>query len=116
MNDIFNQQERPRFNGYWGWFLYWERVLLWATPYGHTHHAPIPVKNRTEAVSSYEKYLNEKIEEKDLDICGELNKIYRLAIRGDVTLIYFCKPLLCHGDVIKRKLEEKVNEYRRSIL
>jgi len=67
-------------------------------------------KSRDEALSNYETYLKQKISEKDLKICEELNKIFLLAINGDVNLICFCKPKSCHGDIIKKIIEEKINQ------
>jgi hypothetical protein len=65
-------------------------------------------ETREESISSYEKYLLEKIEKKDSAICNELNKIYFLAIKQDVSLICFCKPKSCHGDIIKKVIEQRI--------
>lgn len=65
--------------------------------------------NREEAISSYEKYIKNKIEKRDLKICDELNRIYIAAKKGDVNLVCYCKPKSCHGDIIKRIIEEKLN-------
>ena len=55
-------------------------------------------------IEDFEKYLNNKIAEKDKTICNELNRIYKME---EVNLICFCKPKNCHGDIIKKILESK---------
>jgi len=67
------------------------------------------VGSREEAIECYEKYLRERILLKDVKICETLNRIWRtLQIYGKVRLICFCKPLPCHGDIIKKIIEEKL--------
>lgn len=66
---------------------------------------------REEAISSYEDYINQKIRDRDVNICKELNRIFSAAIKGDVNLVCFCKPKSCHGDIIKKIIEEKLNFY-----
>ena len=83
-------------------------------PYGATSHAPIVVGSRMEAIHEYKKYLAKKIREKDACICNELNRIYRLAKVGDVSLICSCHPLPCHADVIKEVIEKKINDSTNS--
>jgi len=61
-------------------------------------------------VAEYEKYLAEKIRTKDRPVCNELNKIYRAAKAGDVKLLCFCSPYLCHGDIIKRIIDEELEK------
>lgn len=63
---------------------------------------------REEAIYYYKGYICEKIEKKDLTICQELNRIYRLAKRGDVNLVCFCVPDDCHGNFIKQLIESKL--------
>lgn len=65
--------------------------------------------SRDEAISNYEQYLLEKVQQRDTRICEQLNRIYSEAIKGDVNLVCFCKPKSCHGEVIKRLVEEKIN-------
>lgn len=64
--------------------------------------------SREESVAKFKEYLLRKIEQKDKNICDTLNKIYLLAIKGDVNLVCFCSPKKCHGDVIKEIIEEKL--------
>lgn len=66
-------------------------------------------ETREEAISSYEKYVHDKINKRDLKICDELNRIFIAAKKGNVNLVCYCKPKSCHGDIIKRIIEEKLN-------
>ena len=70
--------------------------------------AEFQVETNEEAVAKYEEYILKKIEEKDEAICNELNRIYKIAKTDDVNLVCFCKPKPCHGDVIKRIIDEKI--------
>jgi hypothetical protein len=72
---------------------------------------PYRINHRTtreEAIAKYAEYLPEKIKAKDKPICNELNLIWQMAKRGNVNLVCFCKPEACHGDVIKKLVEEKL--------
>lgn len=40
-------------------------------------------------------------------IRDEMTRLYALANQGPLELDCFCKPLACHGDVIRKLLEEK---------
>ena len=71
---------------------------------------------REDAIESYEKYLRDKIAEKDKDICNILNRIYKTAIIGEAYLVCYCAPKPCHGEVIKRIVDEKLNERMKQIL
>ncbi len=64
--------------------------------------------SRNEAIGKYRKYLAQKIMTKDKFVCGELNRIWKLAKTGDVNLICSCKPDDCHADFIKQLIEEKL--------
>lgn len=63
---------------------------------------------REESINSFEKYIIQKIQNKDSKICSELNRIYKRALEGDVNLVCFCAPKSCHGDVLKKIIEEKL--------
>ncbi len=65
--------------------------------------------SREESVEKYESYLKEKIEQKNKLICDELNRIYKLVKDGNsVNFICYCAPKLCHGEIIKKFIEEKL--------
>jgi len=66
------------------------------------------VKSPEEALNAFRKHLNEKIRSKVKEVCRQLNRIYKMAIKGDVFLVCRCKPKLCHGDVIKELVEANI--------
>lgn len=78
--------------------------------------AEFQCKNRAEAIQLYEVWLDKKIEEKDPEVCAELNKIYKLAKNGDVALVCYCEHSSgkedCHGRIIKARVEEKLNKLK----
>ncbi len=61
-----------------------------------------------EAIANFREYLLEKLKSKDIDICSEMNRIYKMAKYGDVNLVCYCVPKCCHGDVIKEIIESKL--------
>lgn len=66
--------------------------------------------NRTECIYLYKKYIFAKIRDKDYIIINEMNRLYRIAKKQDLTLTCWCKDAKhpnrsCHGDVIKNILE-----------
>ena len=61
--------------------------------------------NREEVIKKYRAWLWYKIQKKDEKICSELRKIKQASLEGSVHLICSCKPLPCHGDVIKSCIE-----------
>lgn len=66
------------------------------------------VDTREKAIAEYEKWLLNKIEQKDKLVCDELNRLYSLAKKGNVNLVCYCSPQSCHGDVIKKVIESKL--------
>lgn len=68
-----------------------------------------------QSVENFRNYLSEKIKARDRKVCDELNRIYNLVKTTDVNLICFCKPKICHGDVIKEIIELKIaqKDYER---
>lgn len=71
--------------------------------WGTTKYAP----SRNEAIDNYDKDLVEKIKNKDKAVIDELERIKAMTMNGDVNLVCFCKPRSCHGDIIKRILEDE---------
>jgi hypothetical protein len=69
--------------------------------------------SRDESIERYEIYINEQIKNKNKDICSVLNNIYLKALTGDVYLVCFCHPKSCHGDIIKKIVEEKITYRNR---
>lgn len=70
--------------------------------------ASVICDSREESVVKYKQHLEMAIKDKIKPITNELNRIYKLAKEGDVNLVCFCSPKLCHGDVIKEILESKL--------
>ncbi len=66
------------------------------------------VTSREEAIGYYVDYLTAEIANGNKVIRGELNRIWKAARTGDVNLVCFCKPQDCHGDFIKKLIEEKL--------
>lgn len=74
-------------------------------PFGVKPHGPY---TREESISRYAAWLEQKITDRDKSVCAALNEIWRAAKQGDVELECFCKPLACHGDVVKRVVEDEL--------
>lgn len=81
-------------------------------PFSHLPNtlAKFKVKDRDEAVDRYEEYLRSLINtEEGVDITREMKRLYKKLIQeGSLSLVCWCAPKRCHGDVIKKLLEEKV--------
>jgi len=76
-----------------------------ANPFKVAPHGPYA---REEAIAKYELWLEAKISRHDDAVCTALNEIWKAARQGSVELECFCAPLPCHGDVVKRIIEEKL--------
>ncbi len=64
--------------------------------------------DREEVIAKYRGWIRQKIRAKDPQVCGELNRLYKLAKAGELSLVCWCAPLACHGDVVREILEEKL--------
>ena len=68
---------------------------------------PFPITpncTRHQAITNYKVWLDNRITMNDPAVCNELNRLAELAQQGELKLQCFCKPLPCHGDVIKQVL------------
>ncbi len=65
-------------------------------------------QTREEAIARYEKYLQAKLQERDVKIRNELNRIWKAAQEGSVNLVCHCAPENCHANIIKKLIEEKL--------
>lgn len=88
-----------------------------ANPFTHNGKrsslAKLSFKTREEALEAYELYFD-KMYGADESFTNEFNRIYKAYKTGhDVFLQCFCKPLPCHGDIIARKLQEKLIREKR---
>ena len=61
---------------------------------------------RAEVIKKYKNWIDAGLAAGDPRIVNELYRLYRLSKLGDLRLQCFCAPEPCHGDVIKRILEE----------
>lgn len=66
--------------------------------------------SRDESIAQYETWLFQAIGSRNEQVIKELNRLYFLAKTGDLELVCYCKPLACHGDVIKRVLDNALEE------
>lgn len=70
--------------------------------------AEFQCNSREESIEMFKEYIINKINNKDKQVCDELNFIYKIAKDRNVNLICYCKPKSCHGDVIKEIIESKL--------
>jgi hypothetical protein len=68
---------------------------------------------RNQVIQQYELWLQERIEARDVGVCHELNRLYRIARdQGVLELTCWCAPKRCHADVIRNILLEVLKERR----
>ena len=95
---------------------------------GHTRHDsgqyigrgsalgnPFRTTARTQAehervVAQYHRWLWDRIQAKDPEVCAYLNKLKVLATKGSITLTCYCRRagksgLPCHGDIVSRCIQ-----------
>ena len=66
-------------------------------------------ETRQESIQKFYEYIKQKISQKDIEICSELNKIWKAAKEEkDVNLVCYCYPKSCHATIIKKIIEEKL--------
>jgi len=53
---------------------------------------------------AYRRWLWDRINMKG-EVYAELKRLAELAKQGDLTLICWCFPESCHGDIVKRSIE-----------
>lgn len=73
---------------------------------------PWKLKNeseRQEILTKYEIWLRGLLKA-DTPQRREIEMLTDLARRGDLSLGCWCAPALCHGDVVKRIIEERLKE------
>ena len=92
--------------------VYIGRPFCLGNPFSHLPktQAKYRVESRDQAVEEFEVWIRSQIN-KDLEITRALKQLYhQWQTEGKLTLICWCKPARCHGDVIKTILEEKFNK------
>ena len=60
--------------------------------------------NREQVIAKYRVWLWAEIKKRG-KVYDELVRLMQLSEAGDVTLVCFCKPLPCHGDIIVKAIE-----------
>ena len=91
--------------------VYIGRPSLLGNPFSHlsSKHAQIKVATREEAVDRYRGWLEEQLEDSDSLEAKAFNNLVQFYREfGELTLVCWCKPLPCHGDVLKEMIEERL--------
>lgn len=74
---------------------------------------PWPIRGfdtREIVIARYRVYLRQQIENGNISVISELERLGNIAITtGKLNIQCFCSPLPCHGDVIKEVLESAIN-------
>jgi alkylated DNA repair dioxygenase AlkB len=83
---------------YRGSGVYIGRPSLLGNPYSVREYG------RQEAISLYRRWLWDRILEQGV-VYAELKRLAELAKRGDLTLICWCAPEPCHGEVVRKAIE-----------
>jgi len=69
--------------------------------------------SREQSLKMFSEYLNEKIKNKDTIVCKELNSIWKKVRSGtNMNLVCYCMPQPCHGTIIKKIIESKLDIHR----
>ena len=88
--------------------VYIGRPSVLGNPYTHIKNkktlAKFVVSTREESIKKYREYFYKHIEGSEY-FRNELERIHKLSINHDIYLICWCKPLSCHGDIIKEYLD-----------
>lgn len=66
---------------------------------------------RELCLKKYEEWLKEKLKNKNSPQRVQLETLAEIVMTGhNIRLVCFCKPKPCHGDILKRILEDYINE------
>lgn len=66
---------------------------------------------RDQVCDQYQAWFDKKVAEEDPAVMSELRRLYKLAQQtGSLTIGCYCAPKRCHGDTIKRFLEQFLGE------
>jgi hypothetical protein len=61
--------------------------------------------SRDDAIAKYTIWLTLELREPHSAAAREFNRILKIAQSHDVWLVCYCKPRPCHGDIIKKLME-----------
>lgn len=65
------------------------------------------VNSRKEAIEGFSSYLDKELNDGNPEICDAINElIIKHKKKENIDLLCFCSPKSCHGEVIKKKIEE----------
>ena len=65
-------------------------------------------EDRDQVVARYAAWLEEELHRGNREVARALEELYqRLKRRGDITLLCFCAPRRCHGEVIAEHLKRR---------
>jgi len=71
---------------------------------------PISGTNTRDVVcDKYMRWFTVQVSEKNPVVMAELARLEALARAGDLVLGCFCSPQRCHGDTIRRYLNDRLN-------
>lgn len=100
------------------------RPSIFGNPFTHnkgkSKYAKLEFKTRDEAIDAYKPYF-EKMVETDKAFKETFDKMYEQFKNCEtIYLGCFCKPLRCHGDIIKDELQkrfikEKIEEHKKGL-
>lgn len=82
--------------------------------YANTLHNPEPLKDESQREHNvnvlFRRHFAAKLKSDDDEFHKEMKALKALARTKAVALVCFCKPRLCHGDVIKEEIERQLAE------
>jgi len=91
--------------------VYIGRGSVFGNPYSHldsSHHI-YKVDTREEAIRQFKIYFDREATE-GTRLYNQLMELKEKAENEDINLVCFCKPKACHGDVIKKWLDNKLKK------
>lgn len=95
--------------------FYIGRPSVLGNPYSHLNyskHNTIKVASREEAVRLYGKWLANQLSSYE-EVAETLDDLVDLYMEhGVLNLVCWCAPAACHGDLIKKKVEELTAKLR----
>ena len=78
------------------------------SPLGNPFSIKMRERTREQAIAEYRDWLTERLTY-DCSTRTEFNHLLDiLKVHGELTLVCWCAPLPCHGDVVKEFLEAEV--------
>jgi len=64
------------------------------------------IQERNRVCDFYETWLRGHLIQRTPVIRDEMNRLFKIAVKGNLALECYCAPLRCHGDTIKKILKE----------